>query len=316
LLRDATAFFHFCLSLEDRIVSGADFAPSFYRAETDRLLAHLARLPDPRPRETISEPVYVPWLWKYHEYGHFLTEMVPRVLLVQELYQLGMSFPVLVPANPRYVFDAVQTLAPALNVQRVDDYVNAIDCSCCLVPTSGAIDHVFHPHTRELLAASVARLRGQPTSQRSARVFLSRTGFRATRGTDFRVLANELELQRVAMTYGLEVVEPQDLSFADQVKLMSGAAVIVGEASSALHNALFAASAEVVSLGWINNAQAMIAGLQGQRLTYLLPTNFSDPSDYNKVPLDALPEGRSFVIDPHSFEAVLIDVLQRVDGAA
>jgi capsular polysaccharide biosynthesis protein len=317
LLRDAVAFFHFSLSLDDRIVTGSDFSPSFYRNETHRLLAHFARLPRSRPKLEIGEPVYVPWLWKYHEYGHFLIEMVPRILLIHDLYDLGLTFRVLVPRNPAYVYEAVQTLAPDLRLWCVDDYKTTLNCSSCLVPVSGSIDHILHPHTGDVVGSAVARLAGRsarsaPTLQ-PARIFLSRQEFRKTRGTDFRVLTNEAELAEIARSHGLDVVEPQLLPFADQVRLMSKADVVVGEASSALHNTLFAGKADVISLGWVNNVQTMIAGLRSQHLTYLLPAHRPDSWEYKLAPLDEIQPEMIFSIDARVFETGLVEALQRAD---
>lgn len=317
LLRDATAFFHFALSLDGAIVFGSDFSPSFYVEEAKRLLAHLDRLPRPRPEETFSDPVYLPWLWKYHEYGHFLTEMVPRVLIVNELYGLGLSFPVLIPEKPKYVQDAVRALAPDLELQLIDDYSVTINCRCCLVPTPGSFDHAFHPHTRDLMRSAVSRLVAntpdEPARLPSRRLFLSRAEFRRARGTDFRLLANEDELREVAVAYGLEAVEPQLLPLGEQVRLLSTAGVVVGEASSALHNTLFSGSIEVLSLGWINDVQTMIAGLQAQHLTYLLPDNFNDTPDYSREPLGAMDASRVFTIDAAVFESELAEVLRRAE---
>ena len=305
------------LSLDGRLVIGSDYSPSFYRGLTHILMADMARQPLPRTRLRISETVYLPWLWKYHEYGHFLVEMLPRVLLLKELYARGLKFPVLVPAASDLLHEALETFAPELVVLPVDDRGTEIHLKHCLIPVDGSLEHAFHPDRAERINAAVAEIRGVSRRTQSPRrgIFLSRIEFRAAKGRDFRLLANESQLHGVAREAGLEIVEPQMLPLRDQALLMSNSALIVGEASSALHNVIFASGARVISLGWINDVQTMIAGLQSHVLSYLLPK--SGPllvSSYEAIPLGELEGEQRFDIDPKIFERVLLAALQSVDG--
>jgi hypothetical protein len=314
LLRDAVAFSRFALSLDDCLVVGLDYLPAFYLDLAPRMLPDSDSLQTARSERVFHEPVYVPWLWKYDEYGHFLTEMLPRILVIRELYGRGLTFPVLIPRAPAYIRDALDSLAPELTLEEVDDQGDGVRCSCCLIPTDGSVDHAFHPHTRELIDAAVKEVVSPASSNGASSrraVFVSRMKFRSQRGRDFRLLANEERLQRLAEGRGLEVVEPQELSLKEQIVTMRESALIVGEASSALHNAIFAGEAQVISLGWINHVQTLIAGLRSQVLTYLLPSEGLVTRDYQQVRFSEMGPDRQFTISTRDLDAALTSALIR-----
>jgi len=89
------------------------------------------------------------------------------------------------------------------------------------------------PIMQELRRRADARLPLGPAP--AARVFLARRSFRHRR------LVNDAEIYAEARRHGFEVVYPEDLSFADQVRLMQGASEIVGPEGSATFLIQFAA---------------------------------------------------------------------------
>jgi capsular polysaccharide biosynthesis protein len=71
---------------------------------------------------------------------------------------------------------------------------------------------------------------------------------------------------------GFEVVRPEEHSLGEQVSMFSQAEIIVGEAGSALHNALFSSYwTKVVSINYISSVQNSIARLRGHRILYVKP---------------------------------------------
>ena len=74
------------------------------------------------------------------------------------------------------------------------------------------------------------------------RLYLSR------RGTDWRRLSNEDELEDVLRQRGFETVTPERLSIAEQVRLFADAEAIVAPHGSALTNAVFARHCTVIEL--------------------------------------------------------------------
>ena len=86
-------------------------------------------------------------------------------------------------------------------------------------------------------------------------------------------LMNEAAVEDAMQAAGIEVVHPETLSFAAQVALMSGAAVVVGTAGSALHTGVFCGRApRVVALAYgpvLNANYALMDGLTGCRAEYV-----------------------------------------------
>jgi capsular polysaccharide biosynthesis protein len=75
------------------------------------------------------------------------------------------------------------------------------------------------------------------------RIILSRRGFTQ------RQLVNEAEIVETLRPHGFEIVQPEQLTFAEQVQMYHAAEIIVGSASSALINCIFCRpGARVVAL--------------------------------------------------------------------
>lgn len=82
---------------------------------------------------------------------------------------------------------------------------------------------------RELL---VSRL-GKTTDSPKQRIFLRRTG-------KSRPMANSAEIEAMMLELHFEIVEPETLSFAEQVQIFSSAELIVSQGGAALGNIIFA----------------------------------------------------------------------------
>jgi len=72
-----------------------------------------------------------------------------------------------------------------------------------------------------------------PAAARGRKLFLRRR-------TGARVLVNHDEVEAALAADGFEAVEPEALSFLEQVRLFRGAAVVVGQTGAGLANLLFA----------------------------------------------------------------------------
>ncbi|MGU3422380.1 glycosyltransferase family 61 protein [Methylobacterium sp. D54C] len=84
---------------------------------------------------------------------------------------------------------------------------------------------------------------GVDLQQSGRRIILSRRGFTQ------RQLVNEAEIVETLRPHGFEVVQPEQLTFAEQVQMYHAADIIVGSASSALINCIFCRpGARVVAL--------------------------------------------------------------------
>jgi capsular polysaccharide biosynthesis protein len=191
------------------------------------------------------------------QYGHWLLEFVPRIL--------WFNNPACPPDLPVCIDDGMpdthrQILAlmdernrPVITLAA--EPVRFGELGIAPVPTfypfdtraGYAVYDAVWP--RDILAAvrqrvftSLARagLELRPTGKR---IFLSRRGFTQ------RQLLNEDEIIQTLAREGFQVVQPEHLSFAEQVQLYQTAEFIVGSASSALINCMFCNSqAKIVAL--------------------------------------------------------------------
>ena len=88
-----------------------------------------------------------------------------------------------------------------------------------------------------------------------------------------RVFERQDEFERLAMEQGFELIDPQALSFDEQIELFASAAVVVGEYGSALHNCVF--SSETTVFGVLNAPgveQTRLCAAFGQPTVYVTGT--------------------------------------------
>lgn len=82
---------------------------------------------------------------------------------------------------------------------------------------------------RQLMVARLGETAGTP----KRRLFLRRTG-------KSRQINNSIEIEAMVREHGFEIIEPETLSFAEQVRLFSSAELIVSQGGAALGNIIFA----------------------------------------------------------------------------
>jgi capsular polysaccharide biosynthesis protein len=128
------------------------------------------------------------------------------------------------------------------------------------------------------------------------RLYLRRT-------SQFRQMYNAVEVEALLNEFGFRMIEPETLSFADQVKLFSSAEIIVAQAGAALGNMIFAPEGchVVILTAWspfsIYYYFSNMASILGQHCTFVL----CDPSTQG----DAHPAHRGLVVDIHTLREVI-----------
>jgi hypothetical protein len=136
--------------------------------------------------------------------------------------------------------------------------------------------------------------RGQPVG----RVFVMR---RAERG---RALTNANSIYEIVRSYGFEIVDPETLSYAEQLSTFTGAGLVVGPMGAAMVNTLFCApGADVVYLipeGWVEPFYWDLAEVLGH--TYHACYG---PTDQTGNP----PHQSAFAIPENTFRAMLDRIL-------
>ncbi|MBB3349620.1 DUF563 domain-containing protein [Sphingomonas sp. BK069] len=115
-----------------------------------------------------------------------------------------------------------------------------------------------------------------------------------------RGLANEGEIRALVAARGFTLVDPDGLSFAEQVQLFAGAQVVIGQMGAAMTNTLFCRPTTTVihlaPTGWIEPFYWDLAAVRGHHYRVI----YGDVSDAG-----AAPHLSGFTVDPASVEAAL-----------
>ncbi len=227
----------------DGVVGHAPAYPAYVRSFYEGGAIDLFGYPSVRKRRRVRRPVYVVTHFNMRTYGHFLLEVLPKLLLVERLYTMGQAHPVAFPRSQPGLLAIAQAACPGVDWLIYDDAKEVLELPLALLPTmtmsAGAQQHDLAMAMIRLLAFRLGR-----GGEARRRLFLVREGL-----PSFRVLDNEAALREVA-----------------------AASHVVGEFASALHNTLFCpASAKVVGLNWFANVQSAIAAAAGHEIGYIMP---------------------------------------------
>ncbi|MEO8112910.1 MAG: glycosyltransferase 61 family protein [Phenylobacterium sp.] len=191
-------------------------------------------------------------------YGHFLLEALPSLLALEEAGLLA-GRTVLAPRLKAWQRDLLALAFPGLRVHETA----ARKVAVAEAVFADSLDHYLHRpgpivetlRRRILVRAPAANARGR-------RLYLSR------RGWSMRVLLGEVELERALAARGFQVIHPERLAAADQIRLMCEAEVVVAASGAALANALFAPpEARIVELlpetfahSWVRDLRLAVGG--------------------------------------------------------
>ncbi|MDN3987401.1 glycosyltransferase family 61 protein [Zwartia vadi] len=128
---------------------------------------------------------------------------------------------------------------------------------------------LYSPDGLQQVRQSMVTFLGETEGAPKRRLFLRRTG-------KSRPMNNSIEVEVILREHGFEVIEPETLSFTDQVRLFSSAELIVSQGGAALGNIIFAPSGchVIVLTTWspytIHYYFANLAALLGQRCTLIM----------------------------------------------
>jgi capsular polysaccharide biosynthesis protein len=112
-------------------------------------------------------------------------------------------------------------------------------CSDLILKQYSDIDLAPTPMEREIFARVARDVGGLKDVKASRRLFLSRRSItKETKGI-YRALVNEAALIRALKARGYEIVEPELLSFPDQIRLFSEAELVVGLGGAGMFNVIF-----------------------------------------------------------------------------
>lgn len=186
-------------------------------------------------------------------WGHWLVDILPRLALAR---RLPIRLPVILDSDrPSWVVPLLRHcgVRPSQVVWH-DKFRETLVVDDLYVPTFLRLGNVFSP---------LAERGWDPVPARAgaARLYVSRSRLRT--GSS---LANAAEIEGIAREGGYRVVHPERLGVAAQVELFGGAASVVGEGGSAMHNTVFSpAGTRVAVLQAADDHRFVQAGIGSRR---------------------------------------------------
>jgi O-antigen biosynthesis protein WbqL len=205
-----------------------------------------------------------------HVWGHWLTEVYPKLFVVRALAEAGVKAPLLLPRDvPQFIRDVIASTLPQQEILLFEPAEEAVTVDLLMLPDMMNRGYIFHDGLRAALEHEV-KASWRPGVRADPHIFVSRRRLRFQ--STYREMANAKAVEDEARRAGLSIVFPERLSWADQITVFANASVIVGEFGSGLHNAIVSrAGARVVALNWIVDVQSRIANFRGHEVGYVLP---------------------------------------------
>jgi capsular polysaccharide biosynthesis protein len=198
-------------------------------------------------------------LW-YDNYYHWLVDVLPRLAVLRAA---GVpELPVVTPAQCTSFQDG--SLRSLGITDRRLPFAGPRMTFDTLVWPSG-LDPIGFPSPRTAAWLRHAFLEDYTPSSPRTRLYVRRST---------RTIANAREVSEVLDRFGLDVVQPETLSFAEQVRLFSQAELVLGCHGAGMTNSVFARpGARIIELfqpGYINLSMYRLVRSAGMRYRYLV----------------------------------------------
>jgi O-antigen biosynthesis protein WbqL len=235
----------------------------------------------------VEEPAFCVSHFNMTIYGHFLLEVLPKVLLARALQDQGFPARIVFPADAGPITEIVRTLCPEESLLLYESAQERLALRRSLHPGIMFSDQM-HPMFVAMVRSLAERF--APGQAASDRIFLSRQKW-----SGYRTLTNEADVFAAASDFGFRLVHPQEMQWPDQVRMFAGASHVISAFDSALHGTMFSPSgATIIGLSRVNELQDGISASLGHRIGYLAPSAGA-VSKYNPM----APEPRQmYQVDP------------------
>ena len=209
-------------------------------------------------------------------YGHFIVDVAPRLWA----YPPGEALPGLTAFSPEHTYVEAMVRPFGMLPNHIRHFKRAIFCRDLYV-ASTAYTRGLIPHPEAV--AVWDRIAKQYTAKHATpeKIFFSRRYFSVRR----RSFKQEKEVEALFRSLGFHIVYPEELPFAEQIRLVRKSRLIAGTYGSALHNTIFSANKPRVFIvaPYANLNYPIIDCSAGRNFTYYLgnyeghPVEVSDP---------------------------------------
>ncbi len=206
-------------------------------------------------------------------FGHFILASMARLWPLRFAPDPRMRFVVLNPAPLESLFDTpfLGEILGQLGVglHNLVCFSGPTRIARLVVPSPAIEEHNFSHRVFAQLCNRIGAMLAAPLppAPRVAPVFLSK----ARVGAGVTHLANEAEFCDRLASRGVEIVYPEQLDFAEQVRLFRDTALITGWAGSAMHTAIFAPGRDMLALSFnatmLSNQRLLDQANGGRSLT-------------------------------------------------
>jgi capsular polysaccharide biosynthesis protein len=254
---------------DNSVVTNEDLMPNYWHKrlpQQARYIDFQSRL----PTRLVEEPCISILGWGHDQYGHVITEALPRLMLALRLAKEHDVFPklLLLHGTPPWLLAILKNHTSLRESSFIffDPYAERVQLKRGMYPCYPYQHGGYQPDVVDLLGD----LREIPpiAERRNGRYFISRIRLQDTLSR--RVCMNEAELADVAQReFGFQVATPEEIPWAEQLAIFRTAKAVVGLYGSALHTAILAGSGlHVGTIGDLNGIQTPIGALQRQRMSY------------------------------------------------
>jgi capsular polysaccharide biosynthesis protein len=282
--------------LGDQLVTSHEIMPDYVRSGLE--LANggsdcfwaATRLPIRR----INVPCLVAIGHGIHVYGHFLIELLFRILVAKQAFKGSrLTYHILLDrAAPDWLMKII-TEDLDIDSSRLEYFEpdrEQVLLRHAIVPTRPLGQESFHPFANNLIDELVDKL-PIPRGHWPKRLFIARGRFQNAFAPNRICLNEQVLIDSAAKRHGFVPITIEDMSWREQIALFRNADVVVGQAGSGLHNGLFSKpGSRMGSIGFMNLVQSEIGALRRQNNAFLM----------NNIRLSG-----EFVVDKRAFDMFL-----------
>lgn len=201
----------------------------------------------------------------YSIYGHWLIDVIPRLLLFKESSRQPLA-----PFYGARIRPWGHAMANAAGVD-LSNLVQSMPGELVFARTVEIPTFIRHGVVldEERSVAAWETLRSGQTrciERGGSLLYVSRANW----GT--RTLSNARELEAVVESYGFRVIHPETMTLQEQMDVFASARLVIGEDGSGMHNSVFArhpVQLGIISMGRTNFYHASIANAKGHSVSYL-----------------------------------------------
>lgn len=202
-------------------------------------------------------------------YGHFIIEMLGRLYCARKLLDDGHAFKVVWPSNsPLWSKEILQKIFQDHELFFYDSRVSYVEAEGYILLPQLNASYVLHPAFNDV-SELIFRSHGIAHSEApNSKIFLSRSKHKSAQ----QGITNYMELEYELERKGFNIINPESLSFYDQLDVYSKASMVVSDFNSSLHNSIFLPfGAKFLITNWFNHYQHSLCATRSQHMHFILP---------------------------------------------